>query len=153
MLVGAPKEIKDHEYRAVLTPDSANEVVLHGHDVIVQQGAGIGADDADYVAVGAKVAAGAEEIFERADSSHRPLMFVPRISPKSSRTHASRSASRCRSRASRSWLSSSGRTIVPNQHGRLRRQSIRRCTISAVRVRSACKMYGSVVGMFPQPAQ
>ena len=35
MLIGVPKEIKDHEYRVGLTPDSVNEVVLHGHDVIV----------------------------------------------------------------------------------------------------------------------
>ena len=69
MLIGAPKEIKDHEYRVGLTPDSVNEAVLHGHDVIVERGAGagIGADDADYVAVGATVAASAEEVFERAE--------------------------------------------------------------------------------------
>ena len=69
MLIGVPKEIKDHEYRVGLTPDSVNEAVLHGHDVIVEQGAGagIGADDADYVAVGAMVAASVEEVFERAE--------------------------------------------------------------------------------------
>ena len=69
MLIGVPKEIKDHEYRVGLTPDSVNEVVLHGHEVIVERGAGegIGAGDADYAAVGAAVAGGAAEVFERAE--------------------------------------------------------------------------------------
>ena len=69
MRIGVPKEIKDHEYRVGLTPDSVNEVVLHGHDVIVESGAGagIGADDAEYVAVGAAVVARAETVFERAE--------------------------------------------------------------------------------------
>ena len=69
MLIGVPKEIKDHEYRVGLTPDSVNEVVLHGHEVIVERGAGegIGAGDAEYAAVGAAIAGGAAEIFERAE--------------------------------------------------------------------------------------
>ena len=69
MLIGVPKEIKDHEYRVGLTPDSVNEVVLHGHNVIVEHGAGagIGAEDAEYAAVGAMVVASTEEIFERAE--------------------------------------------------------------------------------------
>ena len=69
MRIGVPKEIKDHEYRVGLTPDSVNEAVLHGHEVIVESGAGagIGADDSEYTAVGAEVAARAETIFERAE--------------------------------------------------------------------------------------
>ena len=69
MLIGVPKEIKDHEYRVGLTPDSVNEVVLHGHEVLVERGAGagIGADDADYAAVGAAVAPDAKAVFERAE--------------------------------------------------------------------------------------
>ena len=69
MLIGVPKEIKDHEYRVGLTPDSVNEVVLHGHDVIVERGAGEGirAGDAEYAAVGATIAGGAAEVFERAE--------------------------------------------------------------------------------------
>ena len=49
MLIGVPKEIEDHEYRVGLTPSSVNEVVLHGHDIIVERGAGdaIGARDAE----------------------------------------------------------------------------------------------------------
>ena len=69
MLIGVPKEVKDHEYRVGLTPDSVNEAVLHGHDVIVEggAGAGIGAGDAEYAAVGAAIVSGAEEVFERAE--------------------------------------------------------------------------------------
>ena len=69
MLIGVPREIKDHEYRVGLTPDSVNEVVLHGHDVIVEHdaGAGIGAGDADYAAVGAEIVDSAGAVFERAE--------------------------------------------------------------------------------------
>lgn len=69
MLIGVPKEIKTHEYRVGLAPSSVREVVHHGHQVLVEQGAGagIGMSDADYEAAGASVAATAAEIFERAD--------------------------------------------------------------------------------------
>mgnify|MGYP003542196659 CR=1 FL=1 len=57
MHVGCPKEIKNHEYRVGLTPGAVREYVAHGHDVIVESGAGlgIGADDGAYAAAGAKV--------------------------------------------------------------------------------------------------
>jgi alanine dehydrogenase len=42
MLIGVPKEIKVHEYRVGLTPDSAREFVTHGHQVLVQTNAGPG---------------------------------------------------------------------------------------------------------------
>ncbi len=69
MLIGVPKEIKDHEYRVGLTPDSVNEVVLHGHEVIVESGAGagIGADNSEYEAAGAAIVERAETVFERAE--------------------------------------------------------------------------------------
>ena len=69
MLVGVPQEIKVHEYRVGLTPESVRELVHHGHDVLVQAGAGegIGADDAAYEAAGARIAADAQEVFARAD--------------------------------------------------------------------------------------
>ena len=69
MLIGVPKETKDHEYRVGLTPDSVNEVVLHGHDVLVESGAGagIGAADEDYAGVGATIAPDAETVFARAE--------------------------------------------------------------------------------------
>lgn len=69
MRVGCPKEIKNHEYRVGLTPGSVREYVAHGHDVIVESGAGagIGADDSVYKAAGATVVQTAEEVFTRSD--------------------------------------------------------------------------------------
>ena len=69
MLIGVPKEIKVHEYRVGLTPDGVREFVAHGHDVIVETGAGagIGRSDSDYSAVGARIAGAAAEIFDRAE--------------------------------------------------------------------------------------
>ena len=69
MLIGVPKEIKVHEYRVGLTPESVRELAAHGHRVLVQHdaGAGIGATDADYTSAGAAVVAGAEAIFRQAD--------------------------------------------------------------------------------------
>jgi alanine dehydrogenase len=69
MLVGTVKEIKNHEYRVGLTPESAHELVAHGHTVLVETGAGagIGANDEAYVAAGAQIVATAAEVFARAD--------------------------------------------------------------------------------------
>ncbi|MBC7459772.1 MAG: alanine dehydrogenase [Thermoleophilia bacterium] len=57
MKVGVVTEIKTDEYRVALTPAGAHELVRAGHEVIVQEGAGVGSQfaDADYVAVGAKI--------------------------------------------------------------------------------------------------
>ncbi|TAL80296.1 MAG: alanine dehydrogenase, partial [Beijerinckiaceae bacterium] len=68
MRVGVLKEIKVHEYRAGLTPEAAREYVTAGHHVLVETGAGagMGAADADYAAVGAEIVASAAEIFARA---------------------------------------------------------------------------------------
>lgn len=67
MRIGVPKEIKVHEYRVGLTPDSAREFVAHGHDVLVETnaGAGIFCSDEDYRAVGAQIAADASEVFDK----------------------------------------------------------------------------------------
>ncbi|MCB1858246.1 MAG: alanine dehydrogenase [Gammaproteobacteria bacterium] len=69
MLIGVPKEIKNHEYRVGMSPDSVREVVLNGHDVLVETGAGAGisASDQQYETAGAKIAQSAEEIFEKAE--------------------------------------------------------------------------------------
>ena len=69
MLIGVPKEIKNHEYRVGMTPTSAKEAVRHGHQVWVEAnaGSGIGATDADYAAAGAKIIPTAAEIFAKAD--------------------------------------------------------------------------------------
>ncbi|HCS17479.1 MAG TPA: alanine dehydrogenase, partial [Erythrobacter sp.] len=44
MLIGSPKEIKNHEYRVGLTPESAKELVMQGHDVWIETQAGSGID-------------------------------------------------------------------------------------------------------------
>lgn len=69
MRVGCPKEIKNHEYRVGLTPGSVREYVAHGHEVLVETGAGagIGANDDAYRAVGAKIAKTAGEVFSKSD--------------------------------------------------------------------------------------
>lgn len=69
MLVGVPKEIKNHEYRVGLTPPSVRELTARGIDVIVQQGAGeqIGLSDEQYMAAGASIVGTAQEVFGRAD--------------------------------------------------------------------------------------
>ena len=65
MRVGTVKEIKNHEYRVGLTPESARELVVHGHEVWVETGAGsgIGASDRDYEAAGAVIKGDAAAIF------------------------------------------------------------------------------------------
>ncbi len=69
MLIGVPKEIKNHEYRVGFTPTSVREAVRHGHEVWVQAnaGSGIGSSDSDYIAAGAKIVAAAADIFDKAD--------------------------------------------------------------------------------------
>ena len=69
MIIGVPKEIKEQENRVALTPSAAWQLLKRGHQVIVGPGAGTGAGfaDADYAAVGARLAASHAEVFERAD--------------------------------------------------------------------------------------
>lgn len=65
MRVGCPKEIKNHEYRVGLTPESARELVEQGNEVWIEGGAGlgIGASDDEYVEAGAKIVDGPDSIF------------------------------------------------------------------------------------------
>ncbi|GGD78167.1 alanine dehydrogenase [Lacimicrobium alkaliphilum] len=69
MLIGVPKEIKNHEYRIGLTPAAVKEFVTHGHQVIVENdgGAAIGFTNEQYVAAGADIINTPEEIFAKAD--------------------------------------------------------------------------------------
>lgn len=69
MLIGIPKEIKDHEYRVGATPSGVRELIGAGHQVIVQKNAGAAIDfsDEQYIAAGAKILATAEEIYKKAD--------------------------------------------------------------------------------------
>lgn len=69
MLIGVPKEIKNHEYRVGLTPESVAELVQDGQSVVVETtaGEGIGASDQDYLDAGATIAATAKEIFAKTE--------------------------------------------------------------------------------------
>ena len=68
MLIGVPTEIKNNEFRVGLVPSSVREFIAHGHEVIVQQDAGvkIGFDDAAYEQDGAKIVRSAEEVYGQA---------------------------------------------------------------------------------------
>ena len=68
MLIGVPKEIKNHEYRVGMTPASVRELVHAGHSVIVETlaGSGIGSADSDYIAAGGEIVESAMQVFARA---------------------------------------------------------------------------------------
>jgi alanine dehydrogenase len=69
MLIGVPKEIKNHEYRVGMVPASVRELINHGHQVVVETNAGIGIGftDEDYIAVGAEILPTAADVFAKAD--------------------------------------------------------------------------------------
>ena len=69
MKVGVPVEIKPDEYRVALTPAGTREFTEHGHEVLVQAGAGDGSviPDAEYEAQGARILPDAEAVFAEAD--------------------------------------------------------------------------------------
>ena len=69
MIIGVPKEIKNHEYRVGMVPASVRELVNNGHEVIVETnaGVGIGFTNEDYTNVGAKIINTASDIFAQAE--------------------------------------------------------------------------------------
>ena len=69
MLIGVPKEIKNHEYRIGLVPTSAAELIKHGHEVILEDkgGEGSGFNNKDYEEVGVKIVGSAKDVFAKAD--------------------------------------------------------------------------------------
>jgi alanine dehydrogenase len=69
MLIGIPKEIKDHEYRVGATPAGVRELINAGHKVIVQKDAGTAIDftDEQYVEAGAKIVASAKDVYSQAE--------------------------------------------------------------------------------------
>jgi alanine dehydrogenase len=69
MKVGVPKEVKNHEYRVALTPVGVHELTQHGHDVVVEKGAGAGSliPDEEYVAAGATMIDSADDVWADAD--------------------------------------------------------------------------------------
>ncbi len=69
MIIGVPKEIKNHEYRVGMIPASVRELVSQGHQVFVetQAGSGIGFSDDDYIDVGASILPTAADVFSTAE--------------------------------------------------------------------------------------
>jgi alanine dehydrogenase len=69
MLVGIPTEVKNNEYRVAITPAGVHELVRHGHDVVVEQDAGVGSaiPNEDYQAAGATILATADEVWGSAE--------------------------------------------------------------------------------------
>ncbi len=87
MIIGVPREIKDHEFRVALTPAGARELTKHGHQVIVESGAGAGIDlfDGDYESVGATILPNADEVWAASElimkvKEPQPVEW-PRIRP------------------------------------------------------------------------
>ncbi len=69
MKIGCPTEIKPQECRVGITPNAAMEAIAHGHEVMIQSGAGVGSGftDESYTAAGATISDTAEDIFASAD--------------------------------------------------------------------------------------
>jgi alanine dehydrogenase len=69
MRIGVPTEIKNHEYRVGLTPNGARELIAHGHQVVVQKDAGVGAgfSNEEYIEAGASLLDSAEAVFGEAE--------------------------------------------------------------------------------------
>src|SRR5205814_4284918 len=69
MTVGVPKEIKGQEYRVALLPSAAYQLIMRGHQVVVERSAGAGAGypDADYAQAGATLVSEHAAVFEKSD--------------------------------------------------------------------------------------
>jgi alanine dehydrogenase len=67
--IGVPKEVKNNEYRVAITPIGVHELVAHGHQVVIEQGAGLGSSipDEEYVAAGATILPEADDVWGGAD--------------------------------------------------------------------------------------
>ena len=69
MKVGVPREVKNNEYRVGITPVGVNELVRHGHEVLIEKDAGVGSGitDDDFTAVGARIIGAADDVWGEAD--------------------------------------------------------------------------------------
>jgi alanine dehydrogenase len=67
--IGVPTEVKTHEYRVAMTPAGVKELSRHGHDVLVQSGAGLGSSirDEEFVAAGATIVPTADDVWSAAE--------------------------------------------------------------------------------------
>lgn len=69
MKIGVPTEVKNHEYRVGITPVGVHELVGHGHEVLIQKGAGLGSSitDEEFVSQGATIIDSADDVWGEAD--------------------------------------------------------------------------------------
>lgn len=69
MRVGVPRELKDSEYRVAITPAGVRELVVHGHQVLVERGAGRGSSiyDEEFQRAGATIVADPDDVFAGSD--------------------------------------------------------------------------------------
>lgn len=69
MIVGVPREIKNHEYRVAITPSGVHELKRLGHKIIIEKDAGVGSSitDAEFVHAGAEILETADAIWAQAD--------------------------------------------------------------------------------------
>lgn len=69
MKVGIPREVKNNEFRVAITPAGVHELVRHGHQVVIEESAGVGSaiTDEEYVAAGAQILPTADEVWATAD--------------------------------------------------------------------------------------
>lgn len=69
MIIGVPKEVKNHEYRVAMVPAGVKSLVADGHTVIVEASAGVGSgiSDEEYVGAGARIGSNAEAVFAEAE--------------------------------------------------------------------------------------
>ncbi|MGY8778234.1 MAG: alanine dehydrogenase [Longimicrobiales bacterium] len=69
MLIGVPKEIKPDEYRVALTPAGAEMLTQAGHELVIEQGAGLGSGFTDdyYESAGATILVTADEVWAKAE--------------------------------------------------------------------------------------
>jgi len=67
--VGVPKEVKNHEYRVAITPIGVHELTAHGHEVLIEEGAGLGSQitDEEFVAAGARILSTADDVWATAE--------------------------------------------------------------------------------------
>ncbi|MCU1278153.1 MAG: alanine dehydrogenase [bacterium] len=84
MIVGVPTEVKTREYRVGMIPAGARTLTLHGHKVLVQQGAGLGSGipDEAYKAVGAEIVPTADEVWKRAEMIFKVKEPLPEEYPR-----------------------------------------------------------------------
>ena len=77
MKIGIPKEIKDHEYRVGMIPAGVHALVESGHEVFVQEKAGIGSgiSDQEYIGAGARMVPDAATAYDDVTAEKSQLRF------------------------------------------------------------------------------